>query len=81
MGRVMATDIHTTVRGAVATVLERDLNDIALEHTFDELHADELDAIQIIMKLEETYLIEISDTDAEHLTCVSSLISYLQERV
>ena len=48
--------------------------------TFAELGADSLDMVQIIMKLEETFGIEINDQDAERMTTLRDVVDYVQER-
>lgn len=48
--------------------------------TFAELGADSLDMVQIIMKLEETFGIEINDQDAEKMTTLRDVVDYVQER-
>ncbi len=41
--------------------------------------ADELDCIEIIMRIEEEFGIEINDNDAEKLTSVVAIVEYLQK--
>lgn len=43
----------------------------------DELHADSLDAVELVMALEERFGIEISDEDAEQLHTVQQVIDYV----
>jgi len=44
-----------------------------------DLHADSLDAVELIMTLEERFGIEIPDEDAENLQTVQQLIDYVQD--
>lgn len=46
----------------------------------EDLGADSLDAIEIIMALEEVFNIEISDEDAEKIQTVDEIIEYLAKR-
>lgn len=48
--------------------------------TFQELGADSLDMVQIIMKLEETFGMEINDQDAEKMTTLRDIVDYVHER-
>lgn len=48
--------------------------------TFQELGADSLDMVQIIMKLEETFGIEINDQDAEKMSTLRDVVDYVNER-
>lgn len=43
-----------------------------------DLHADSLDAVEIIMSLEDRFGIEIPDEDAEELKTVAQVIGYVQ---
>lgn len=46
-----------------------------------DLEADSLDAVEIIMAIEEKYDIEIPDEDAETFQTVSDIISYVEAHV
>lgn len=45
----------------------------------DDLGADSLDTVELVMALEEEFGIEIPDEDAEKITTVHDAISYIQE--
>ena len=47
----------------------------------DDLGADSLDIVELVMTLEETFDIEIPDDDAEKMQTISDAIGYLKERV
>lgn len=47
----------------------------------DDLGADSLDVVEIVMALEEEFAIEIGDEDAEQLTTVGKLYQYIESRV
>jgi acyl carrier protein len=49
-------------------------------HIVDDLGADSLDVVEIIMGLEEEFEIEIPDEDAEKLPTVQHIISYIEEK-
>lgn len=46
----------------------------------DDLNADSLDQVELIMAFEEEFGAEIPDEDAEKLTTVGAVISYLKEK-
>lgn len=46
----------------------------------DDLGADSLDVVEIIMGLEEEFDVEIPDEDAEKITTVNQIISYVDEK-
>jgi len=47
----------------------------------DDLGADSLDLVELVMALEDEYGIEISDEDAEKIVTVGDALKYIQERV
>jgi len=47
----------------------------------DDLGADSLDVVELVMALEEEFGLEISDEDAEKLTTVSQAVEYIQSHV
>ena len=48
-------------------------------HFVDDLGADSLDTVELIMEFEEEFGIEIPDEDAENITTVSSAVKYIDE--
>ncbi len=47
----------------------------------DDLGADSLDIVELVMQLEETFDLEISDEDAEKMQTIGDAVVYLQERL
>jgi len=47
----------------------------------DDLGADSLDTVELVMALEEEYGVEIPDEDAEKLTSVGDAIKYIEEKI
>lgn len=55
---------------------------ITLEASFiDDLGADSLDIVELIMALEEEFDIEIPDSDAEKVVTVGDVVDYIKEHV
>jgi acyl carrier protein len=47
----------------------------------DDLGADSLDIVELVMSLEETFDLEIPDEDAEKMQTIGDAIAYLKERL
>jgi acyl carrier protein len=59
-----------------------DPNEITPEAAFiDDLGADSLDTVELVMAFEEEFDIEIPDEDAEKLTSVGKALEYLEKRL
>ncbi|GAB4337714.1 MAG: acyl carrier protein [Calditrichia bacterium] len=50
-------------------------------HFIDDLGADSLDTVELMMAFEEEFGIEIPDEEAQEITTVQSAIDYLQEKL
>jgi acyl carrier protein len=59
-----------------------DPNEITPQASFvDDLGADSLDTVELVMAFEEEFDIEIPDEDAEKLTSVGKAMEYLEKRM
>ena len=57
---------------------ENEVTDSA--HFIEDLGADSLDTVELVMAFEEEFNIEIPDEDAEKITTVGSAIEYLKDK-
>ena len=74
-------DTSEQVIRIVSEQLEVDKKKVTPEKAFTEdLGADQLDIVEIIMSLEEEFNIDISCEDAESITTVGQAIDYLKNR-
>lgn len=70
--------VEKKVREIVAEQLERDLNEVKGESAFiDDLGADSLDIVELVMKMEEEFSIEIPDEEAEKIKTVNDVVTYI----
>ena len=70
------------VKAIIVEQLNVPAEDVTPEASFiDDLGADSLDIVELVMALEEEYDIEISDEDAEKIQTVGDAISYIQQHV
>lgn len=68
------------IRDIIAEQLSIDaLDELTLETSLkDDLNADSLDAVEVIMALEEKYDIEIADEDAENFKTIADIVNYIK---
>lgn len=74
-------DYFEKIKDIVADQLGAEKNEITMETSFEELNADSLDVVELIMALEEEFDIEISDEDAEKLTTVGAAVEYVKSKL
>ncbi|MDD2388531.1 MAG: acyl carrier protein [Desulfobacterales bacterium] len=69
------------VKKIIAEKLSVDLEEVVPEASFvDDLGADSLDLVELIMSMEEEFDIDISDEDAEKMVSVKDAINYINKR-
>ena len=74
--------IEEKVRKIIAEKLSVDLDEVVPEASFvDDLGADSLDLVELIMTMEEEFDVEISDEDAETLVTVKDAIEYTKKQL
>ncbi len=72
--------VEERVKGIVAEQLSTGADEIKNESSFiDDLGADSLDTVELVMALEEEFDIEISDDEAENISTVQSAIDYINK--
>lgn len=77
----MSDSIEEKVKHIIAEKLSVDLSEVKPEASFvDDLGADSLDLVELIMSMEEEFGVEISDEDAEKIVTVKDAISYVHNR-
>jgi acyl carrier protein len=70
--------VEEKVKHIIVEQLGVDEEEVKPEATFvDDLGADSLDVVELVMALEEEFGIEISDEDAEKLTSVKHAVDYI----
>jgi acyl carrier protein len=80
-GESEMSTVEQQVKAIVAEQLGVKAEQVVNDASFvDDLGADSLDTVELVMALEEEFEIEIPDEDAEKITTVSQAISYISDR-
>ena len=75
-------EIYNKVKEIIVEQLGVAETAIAPEASFiDDLGADSLDIVELIMALEEEFDLEIPDTDAEKVVTVGDVVDYIKDNV
>jgi len=68
------------VQKIIAESLKVDEDKVTSDASFmDDLGADSLDTVELVMALEEEFDIEIPDEDAENITTVGEAVEYIEQ--
>jgi len=72
------SDIEAQVKEIVVEQLGVDADEVTTDASFiDDLGADSLDAVELVMALEEAFDCEILDEDAEKITSLKEAVNYI----
>jgi len=74
--------LETRVTDLIVEQLGVSKDEAVLKASFiDDLGADSLDIVELVMSLEEEFDVEIPDEDAEKIQTIGDAVSYLKERL
>ena len=75
-------DIEAEVREIIVSQLGVDAAKVTLDASFvDDLGADSLDIVELVMAFEEQFEVEIPDEDAEKIATVRDAVEYLKAKL
>ena len=78
----MAASVEDKVKQIIVEQLGVDESEVTPTASFiDDLGADSLDTVELVMALEEGFGMEIPDEDAEKITTVKDAISYIESHM
>lgn len=69
------------VKGIIADQLEVGIDKLTLDTTFEDIDADSLDIVELVMALEEEFDLEISDQEIENIKTVGDVVRYIESKV
>ena len=75
-------EVFEKVKEVIVEQLGVTENSVTIDASFiDDLGADSLDIVELIMALEEEFDMEIPDTDAEKVATVKDVVDYIKDNV
>jgi len=75
-------ELYDRVKKIICEQLDVEEEDVKPESSFvDDLGADSLDTVELVMALEEEFSVEIPDEDAEKITTVQSAVDYIKDKM
>ncbi|MCP4003568.1 MAG: acyl carrier protein [bacterium] len=73
--------LEVRVNEIVAEQLDAEKDALVPEaNLLDDLGADSLDVVELVMAIEEEYGIEVTDEDAENIRTIQDIVSYIEAR-
>jgi acyl carrier protein len=80
LNKKIMSDIASRVKAIIVDKLGVDENEVTTEASFtNDLGADSLDTVELIMEFEKEFDIQIPDDQAENIGTVGQAISYIEE--
>ncbi len=74
--------VFERIKEIIAEQLNVNKESVTLDtHLMKDLEADSLDAVEIIMAIEDEYEIEIPDEDAEKFHSVGDIVRFVEEKI
>lgn len=74
------SDVFERVKEIIVEQLDVEEDKVTLEASFrDDLEADSLDVVELVMELEDEFDLEIADEEAEKIATVGDAVKYIEE--
>ncbi len=77
----MEVEVFEKIKGLISEQLEVDEEKIEMKTTFEDIDADSLDVVELVMALEEEYNLEIADEEVEKIKTVGDIVNYIEKQI
>jgi len=75
------SDVFERIKEIIVEQLDVDESQVTLEASFtDDLDADSLDVVELVMELEDEFDMEIADEEAEKIATVGDAVEYIESQ-
>ena len=76
----MSDNFETKLKEIIAEQLNVEISEVEASKSFiEDLGADSLDVVELVMAIEESFDIEIPDEDAQNIQTVGDAVTYVKE--
>lgn len=72
---------ESKVKQIIVDQLEVGIEKLKMDTTFEDIDADSLDIVELVMALEEEFDLEISDQEIENIKTVGDVVRYIESKV
>ncbi|MFO7951881.1 MAG: acyl carrier protein [Bacillota bacterium] len=73
--------VEDKIKKIISDQLEVAIDKLSAETTFEDIDADSLDIVELVMALEEEFDLEISDQEIENVKSVGDVVKYIESKV
>ena len=74
-------EVIAKIKALIVEQLGVEEGDVKIETTFEDLDADSLDIVELVMALEEEFNLEISDEEVENIKTVGDVVRYIEAQI
>jgi len=73
--------VFEKVKSLIVEQLDVSAGKIAMTTTFEDIDADSLDVVELVMALEEEFGLEIADEEVEKIKTVGDIVNYIEANI
>ncbi len=77
----MDLEIFDKVKTMISEQLDVEEERIDRKTTFEDIDADSLDVVELVMALEEEFNLEIADEEVEKIKTIGDIVSYIEKAI